>query len=190
MSQIICTQQSTIEDQGDTKYRITQPSQHARCRLATVVEWYAARVLYRVSACAERLRAGSKPGNEYELFLVSRRELALIANATPKQDFKPQREHVLQMLQITREINERDKSLVSEHLGDHWRALGREMDFSGGQLDNIDNDHRRLQDKVYELLTLWQDDKSSDATFAQLVRLLMRIRAFELVSWLHKSLEF
>ncbi|KAF2367222.1 hypothetical protein FHG87_002026 [Trinorchestia longiramus] len=45
---------------------------------ATVVEWSAARVLYRVSACAERLRAGSKPGNEYELFLVSRRELALI----------------------------------------------------------------------------------------------------------------
>ncbi|KAF2355731.1 PA domain [Trinorchestia longiramus] len=46
---------------------------------ATVVEWYAARVLYRVSACAERLCAGSKLGNEYELFLVSRRELALIA---------------------------------------------------------------------------------------------------------------
>ncbi|KAF2358344.1 hypothetical protein FHG87_010904 [Trinorchestia longiramus] len=45
---------------------------------ATVVEWSAARVLYRVSACAERLRAGSKPGNEYELFLVSRREFALI----------------------------------------------------------------------------------------------------------------
>ncbi|KAF2346135.1 hypothetical protein FHG87_023109 [Trinorchestia longiramus] len=45
----------------------------------TVVEWSAARILYRVSACAERLRAGSKPGNEYELFLVSRRELALIA---------------------------------------------------------------------------------------------------------------
>ncbi|KAF2350256.1 hypothetical protein FHG87_018989 [Trinorchestia longiramus] len=45
---------------------------------ATVVEWYAARVLYRVSACAERLRAGSKPSNEYELFLVSRCELALI----------------------------------------------------------------------------------------------------------------
>ncbi|KAF2353203.1 hypothetical protein FHG87_016041 [Trinorchestia longiramus] len=47
---------------------------------ATIVEWSAARVLYRVSACAERLRAGSKPGNEYELFLVSRRELALIDN--------------------------------------------------------------------------------------------------------------
>ncbi|KAF2351479.1 Protein kinase domain [Trinorchestia longiramus] len=31
-----------------------------------------------VIALSERLRAGSKPGNEYELFLVSRRELALI----------------------------------------------------------------------------------------------------------------
>ncbi|KAF2343715.1 Reverse transcriptase domain [Trinorchestia longiramus] len=52
---------------------------------ATVVEWSAARVLYRVSACAERLRAGSKPGNEYELFLVSRRELALIGKtSTPR----------------------------------------------------------------------------------------------------------
>ncbi|KAF2361746.1 hypothetical protein FHG87_007494 [Trinorchestia longiramus] len=35
---------------------------------ATVVEWYAARVLYRVSACAERLRAGSKPGNDTSYF--------------------------------------------------------------------------------------------------------------------------
>ncbi|KAF2362963.1 Neurotransmitter-gated ion-channel [Trinorchestia longiramus] len=51
-------------------------------RAATVVEWSAARVLYRVSACAERLRAGSKPGHEYELFLVSRRELALIVERT------------------------------------------------------------------------------------------------------------
>ncbi|KAF2349384.1 EF-hand domain pair [Trinorchestia longiramus] len=35
---------------------------------ATVVEWCAARVLYRVSACAERLRAGSKPGNDTSYF--------------------------------------------------------------------------------------------------------------------------
>ncbi|KAF2352342.1 Glyoxalase/fosfomycin resistance/dioxygenase domain [Trinorchestia longiramus] len=55
-----------------------QRSHRSRVVAATVVEWYAARVLYRVSACAERLRSGSKPGNEYELFLVSRRELALI----------------------------------------------------------------------------------------------------------------
>ncbi|KAF2346853.1 hypothetical protein FHG87_022390 [Trinorchestia longiramus] len=35
-------------------------------------------------SAVERLRAGSKPGNEYELFLVSRRELALIGKpSTP-----------------------------------------------------------------------------------------------------------
>ncbi|KAF2357738.1 CECR6/TMEM121 family [Trinorchestia longiramus] len=44
---------------------------------ATVVEWSAACVRYQVSASG-RKTAGSKPGDEYELFLVSRRELALI----------------------------------------------------------------------------------------------------------------
>ncbi|KAF2345028.1 Reverse transcriptase RNA-dependent DNA polymerase [Trinorchestia longiramus] len=61
---------------GESPFKVIQKS---HIKAATVVEWYAARFLYRVSACAERLRAGSKPGNEYELFLVSRRELALIA---------------------------------------------------------------------------------------------------------------
>ncbi|KAF2367127.1 USP8 dimerization domain [Trinorchestia longiramus] len=45
---------------------------------ATVVEWSAACVRYQASASG-RKTAGSKPGNEYEPFLVSRRELALIA---------------------------------------------------------------------------------------------------------------
>ncbi|KAF2350300.1 hypothetical protein FHG87_018945 [Trinorchestia longiramus] len=44
---------------------------------ATVVEWSAACVWYQVSASG-RQTAGSIPGNEYELFLVSRHELALI----------------------------------------------------------------------------------------------------------------
>ncbi|KAA0188733.1 hypothetical protein HAZT_HAZT005466 [Hyalella azteca] len=104
-------------------------------------------------------------------------------------DPRPQREHVLQMLQVTRIVNEKDKSVVSDHLGDLWRSLGREMEFSNGQLDNIDNDNRRLQDKAYELLTAWHDDKSSQATFSQLTRLLMRVRAFEVVSRLYSSLE-
>ncbi|KAF2366350.1 Armadillo-type fold [Trinorchestia longiramus] len=45
---------------------------------ATVVEWSAACVRYQVSASG-RKTAGSKPGHEFELFLVSCRELALIA---------------------------------------------------------------------------------------------------------------
>uniref|UniRef100_A0A2P2HX58 Ankyrin-2-like n=2 Tax=Hirondellea gigas TaxID=1518452 RepID=A0A2P2HX58_9CRUS len=103
-------------------------------------------------------------------------------------DPRPPREHVLQMLQITREISESDKALIGEHLGDQWRQLGREMDYSSGQLDNIDNDHRRLQDKIYELLTMWHDKESSAATVAQLTRLLMRIRAFEVFKRFHRTL--
>ncbi|KAF2363685.1 hypothetical protein FHG87_005551 [Trinorchestia longiramus] len=46
---------------------------------ATVIEWSAACVWYQVSTSG-RQTAGSKPGNEYELFLVSCRELALIGS--------------------------------------------------------------------------------------------------------------
>ncbi|KAF2357514.1 hypothetical protein FHG87_011729 [Trinorchestia longiramus] len=46
---------------------------------ATVVEWSAACVRYQVSASG-RQTADSKPGHEYELFLISRRELALIVD--------------------------------------------------------------------------------------------------------------
>ncbi|KAF2353155.1 hypothetical protein FHG87_016089 [Trinorchestia longiramus] len=82
-----CThhEDSTATARYQVRQHYTAPGEAARHQVrqhctapAIVVEWYAARVLYRVSACAERLRAGSKPGNEYELFLVSRRELALI----------------------------------------------------------------------------------------------------------------
>lgn len=102
-------------------------------------------------------------------------------------DPRPEREAVMQMLQVTREVSERDKSVVSQHLGDLWRQLGREMGYSSGQLDNIDSDYRRLQDKVYELLTLWHDRESGAATFDQLTRLLMRVRAFEVVKKLREA---
>ncbi|KAF2362776.1 BTB/POZ domain [Trinorchestia longiramus] len=48
---------------------------------ATVVEWSATCVRYQVST-SDRKTVGSKPGHEYELFLVSRCELALIAGRT------------------------------------------------------------------------------------------------------------
>ena len=80
-----------------------------------------------------------------------------------------------------REVSDTDINTVSEHMGNQWRQLGTEMGYTRGQLDNIDNDHRRIQDKTYELLSLWQDRESIAATFDQLIRLLMRIRAFEVV---------
>lgn len=89
---------------------------------------------------------------------------------------------------MTREVSDREKSLVSEHLGLAWKALGREMGYSSGQLDNIDCDSRRLQDKVYELLSIWHDRESSEASLAQITRLLMRIRAFDVVNKLHANL--
>ena len=61
------------------------------------------------------------------------------------------------------------------------------MEYSKGQLDNIDNDFKRQQDKIFELLTLWHDRESSQASLAQVTRLLMRIRAFDVVNRLYRA---
>ncbi|KAF2364287.1 Adenylate kinase 3/4 mitochondrial [Trinorchestia longiramus] len=58
-------------------YSQDDPQTQMQIEQTTVVEWSAACVWYQVSASG-RQTVGSKPGNEYELFLVSRRELALI----------------------------------------------------------------------------------------------------------------
>ncbi|KAF2352939.1 Reverse transcriptase domain [Trinorchestia longiramus] len=66
----------------------TRLSSLANKSTATVVEWSAACVWYQVSASG-RQTAGSKPGHEYELFLVSRPELALIGDINTASNYRP-----------------------------------------------------------------------------------------------------
>nr|QRV11537.1 immune deficiency [Macrobrachium rosenbergii] len=83
-----------------------------------------------------------------------------------------------------REIEERDKFLVGEHLGQAWRSLGRAMNFSSGQLENVDADFTRNADKTVELLNLWHDRESQRATVARLVALILEVKAYHVLKYL------
>lgn len=74
-----------------------------------------------------------------------------------------------------------EMDIVSNHIGYSWKHLGRLMQYSDGELDNIDADSRRLVDKAYSLLTLWRDRESKQASIANLTRLLMTVKAYDAV---------
>ncbi|XP_064086065.1 uncharacterized protein LOC135201115 [Macrobrachium nipponense] len=83
-----------------------------------------------------------------------------------------------------REIEERDKFLVGEHLGQAWKSLGRAMNFSSGQLENVDADFTRSADKTVELLNLWHDRESQRATVSRLVALILEVKAYHVLKHL------
>lgn len=80
-----------------------------------------------------------------------------------------------------REIEERDKFVVSEHLGSTWKSLGRLMGFSPGQIDNLEADNTRSVDRAYELLNSWHDREAQDATLDKLTNLLLVVKAYPVV---------
>ncbi|KAL7645486.1 UNVERIFIED_CONTAM: hypothetical protein RMT77_003872 [Armadillidium vulgare] len=97
---------------------------------------------------------------------------------TPK---RPPKAHVEALLESTREVNDAELDLTSNHIGYSWRQLGRSMNYSNGQLDNIDQDNHRLVDKAYSLLSQWRDRESKQASVANLTRLLMTAEAYDAV---------
>ncbi|XP_042243585.1 protein immune deficiency-like isoform X2 [Homarus americanus] len=98
----------------------------------------------------------------------------------PPQDM-PLQKDVDALRRCSREIDDRDKFVVSEHLGSAWKSLGRAMGFSPGQLDNLEADHPRSANQAYELLASWHDREAQHATVSRLTELLLAVRAYPVV---------
>nr|BAH86597.1 immune deficiency homolog [Penaeus japonicus] len=103
----------------------------------------------------------------------------------PCSQHKPQdmplKKDVEELLKCSREIEERDKIEVSEHLGSSWKSLGRVMGFSAGQLENMTADHTRNVDRVYEMLNRWHDKEAEDATVARLTQMIIKVKAYHVL---------
>lgn len=90
----------------------------------------------------------------------------------------PRKEDVDALLKCSREIEERDKLVVSEHLGAKWSCLARYMGFSSGQIENLKADHPRSVDRAFELLNTWHDRMAQDATVSTLTSYLRDAKAY------------
>lgn len=96
----------------------------------------------------------------------------------------PLKREVEALLRCQREIEDRDKYIVGEHLGGSWKSLGRAMGLSSGQLENIEADHSRNADRVNELLSRWHDKESSKATVAKLSQFVLDVKAYHVLKYL------
>jgi hypothetical protein len=45
--------------------------------------------------------------------------------------------------------------LVAREIGDSWKMLGRELNISDPDINNIESDYRHTEDKAYQVLTKW-----------------------------------
>ncbi|XP_069997947.1 protein immune deficiency isoform X2 [Penaeus vannamei] len=108
-----------------------------------------------------------------------------IHGCNPRSQHKPQdmplKKDVEELLKCSREIEERDKVEVSEHMGSSWKSLGRVMGFSAGQLENMIADHTRNVDRVYEMMSRWHDREAEDATVARLTQMIIKVKAYHVL---------
>ena len=64
---------------------------------------------------------------------------------------------------------------ISEDLGRDWKMLGRKLEISGGILDNIDVENRRVKDKSFEMMSRWKKQRGNNATGQALANALVAI---------------
>ncbi|XP_050698890.1 uncharacterized protein LOC126986656 [Eriocheir sinensis] len=103
----------------------------------------------------------------------------------PDPRFTPTRRQVEALLRCEREVSERDKAAVVEHMGGSWTSVGRAMGFSAGQLDNISADFPRSADRAFELLQRWHDREAERATLSALTKYLLDVRVLAAVKQLN-----
>ena len=74
-------------------------------------------------------------------------------------------------------INRDDIKVVARHLGSSWKALGRELQFSTGQLETIEHDFHLdgLNEMICQLLEQWKSRQRAAASVKQLLIALIEV---------------
>ena len=86
----------------------------------------------------------------------------------------------------TKPIDQATMTLVSRHLGKYWKALGRRLELSSGELDQVNADYHvdGLQEKIYQMLEKWRVKKGKDATIGLLAEKLWGVDQHQLAALL------
>ena len=79
-------------------------------------------------------------------------------------------------------VDSDNMDLVSKHLGRYWKALGRRLGFSGGELDQINSDYNTegLAEKIRQMLEKWRLKEGRKATLGVLVDQLWSIERYNI----------
>ena len=57
---------------------------------------------------------------------------------------------------------------LSIRVSNHWKKLGRQLNFHEAELQEFDNSHREISEKAYAMLLTWKQRDGSDATYSVL----------------------
>ena len=57
---------------------------------------------------------------------------------------------------------------LSRKVSNHWRTLGRRLDFSEAKLQEFDDSHKQISEKAYAMLLAWKQRDGSAATYSVL----------------------
>ena len=55
---------------------------------------------------------------------------------------------------------------LSRKVSDHWRKLGRRLNFNEAELKEFDNSHKQISEKAYAMLLAWKQRDGSVATYS------------------------
>ena len=61
---------------------------------------------------------------------------------------------------------------LSRKVSDHWRTLGRRLNFNEAELKEFDNSHKQIFEKAYAMLLAWKQRDGSVATYSILNKAL------------------
>ena len=78
---------------------------------------------------------------------------------------------------------------VAKHLGREWMEVGRKLNFTQGQLDqiNIDFHPNGLQEKVFQMLHQWKQRLGKKATLRALASTLWDAECYEVALMLKET---
>ncbi|XP_066296037.1 tumor necrosis factor receptor superfamily member 21-like [Branchiostoma lanceolatum] len=74
-----------------------------------------------------------------------------------------------------RQVTNDDADAIAADIGGVWKALGRRLGFSDGNLDCFQNDHTYLREIVYQMLRKWINENREEATRGKLADALVEV---------------
>lgn len=91
------------------------------------------------------------------------------------------------MMKSNEPVNERVMDVISSHLGENWRFLFRNLEFSDGQIDQMKEDYNvnGVKEVIYRLL-LDYSRNNDDACLGHITKLMWKIGFRECVLILKK----
>ena len=92
-----------------------------------------------------------------------------------------EKEHVFECAKSTRVLEEMDLKCVSRRIGKDWRHVGNGLKINHAQLDQIEEEFKSTQERVYSMLFQWLSWKDDKATVKKLTKALWNHQEYDAI---------